>query len=190
MQFLVDQPVWVVAIFIFCTRIVDVSIGTLRTISVVQGRLGLSVVLGFFEVLVWTIAISQVITGIGENPVLLFAYAGGFAAGNAVGIRLERMLAMGHVVVRMISPHDGPKAAKALREAGQRVTTFTGEGRDGPVLLIYMNCRRRKLKRLLKIATASDPTIFYTVEPVHSHNEGLNVPLPHRTGWRAFLKMK
>ncbi|MFI4875806.1 MAG: DUF2179 domain-containing protein [Blastopirellula sp. JB062] len=190
MQFLADQPVWVVAAFIFITRIIDVSIGTLRTISVVQGRLVLSVILGFFEVLVWTIAISEVISGIGENPAYLFAYAGGFAAGNAVGIRLERMLAMGHVFVRMISPHDGPKVAKALREAGQRVTTLTGEGRDGPVLLIYMNCRRRRLKRLLNIAIQSDETLFYTVETVHSHNEGLNVPLPHRTGWRAKLKMK
>ncbi|MCC9606071.1 DUF5698 domain-containing protein [Blastopirellula sp. JC732] len=190
MHFLADQPFWVVAAFIFCTRILDVSIGTLRTISVVQGRLGLSVCLGFFEVLIWTIAISQVISGIGENPVYLFAYAGGFAAGNAVGIRLERFLALGHVVVRMISPHDGLKVAKALREEKQRVTTFTGEGREGPVLLIYMNCHRRKLKRLLKIAIENDPTLFYTVEPVQSHNEGLNIPLPHRTGWRAFLKMK
>ncbi|PQO46929.1 DUF2179 domain-containing protein [Blastopirellula marina] len=190
MNFLADQPFWVVALFIFCTRILDVSIGTLRTISVVQGRQGLSVCLGFFEVLIWTIAISQVITGIGENPLYLFAYAGGFATGNAVGIRLERFLALGNVVVRMISPHEGLKVAKALREAGQRVTSFTGEGRDGPVLLLYMNCRRSRLKRLLKIAIENDPSLFYTVEPVQSHNEDLNVPLPHRTGWRAFLKMK
>ncbi|TWT39028.1 hypothetical protein [Blastopirellula retiformator] len=70
------------------------------------------------------------------------------------------------------------------------MTTFTGEGRDGPVLLIYMNCHRRKLQRLLKIATDNAPALYYTVEPVYSHNDGLNLPLPHRTGWRAFLKMQ
>jgi len=68
----------------FGIRIVNVSIGTLRTITVVQGRLKLSVVLGFFEVLIWITALSQVLVGASTNPVLILAYAGGFAGGNAV----------------------------------------------------------------------------------------------------------
>ena len=95
--------VWTLAVLIFCLRITDVSLGTIRTIAVVNGRMRLSVLLGFFEVLVWITGISQLIFRLQEHPLLVVAYAGGFAAGNAVGIAVERKVALGHCVIRMIS---------------------------------------------------------------------------------------
>jgi uncharacterized protein YebE (UPF0316 family) len=190
MNVLTDLPPWGLAILIFAIRIVDVSIGTLRTISVVQGRLALSVVLGFFEVTIWIAALSQVLIGASTQPLLILAYAGGFAGGNAVGILLERTLALGAVVVRIISTQAGSEIAEALRQVGQRVTTFHGQGRDGPVVLVYVTCRRRDLARLLEIARSVDPNIFYAVEPVERWAQGLPQPLPQATGWRAVFKKK
>ena len=90
-----DMPIWLLALMIFFLRVIDVTMGTFRTLSVVQGHVKLSVVLGFLEVFIWIFAISQVITRIGEHPLLAFAFAGGFAAGNAVGITLERRIGLG-----------------------------------------------------------------------------------------------
>ena len=90
--FVTDLPAWALAGTIFLLRIIDVSLGTMRTITVVNGRLRLSVALGFFEVLVWVTAVSQVILRLRDHPILVLAYAAGFAAGNAVGILLERKL--------------------------------------------------------------------------------------------------
>jgi uncharacterized protein YebE (UPF0316 family) len=190
MHVLADLPTELLAVLIFLVRVVDVSIGTLRTISVVQGRLALSVALGFCEVLIWITAISQVISGASQNPWLIFAYAGGFATGNAVGIVLERTLALGSVVVRMICPQVGPQIAGALRNQGHRVTTFTGEGRDGPVQLVYTTCLRRRLPQVLETALRIDPAVVYTVEPVHKSSAGVHDPLPYPTGWRAVFKQK
>jgi uncharacterized protein YebE (UPF0316 family) len=190
MNFLQNLPPWQLAILIFSIRVVDVSFGTLRTISVVQGRLLLSVVLGFFEVLIWILALSQVIMGVSKNPILMVAYAGGFAVGNASGIALERMLALGTVVVRMVSARCGAKIADNLRRGGQRVTTFQGEGRDGQVTLVYITCRRRQLRAVLDQARAIEPSIFYTVEPVQQHRRIPMEVFPHTTGWRDVLKQK
>ena len=190
MPLMPELPTWGIAILIFVIRIVDVSLGTLRTISVVQGRLKLSVVLGFFEVLIWVVALSKVIVGASTSPLLVLAYAGGFAGGNAVGIALERTLALGGVVVRIISTKAGLQIVHALREHGQRATTFQGSGRDGPVVLVYVTCLRRDLPRLLEIARKADPGIFYAVEPVREWSGAQATPLPYITGWRAILKKK
>ncbi len=192
MEWIAELPTWVVVLLVFSVRIVDVSIGTLRTISVVQGRMALSVVLGFFEVLIWIAALSQVMVGVSDNPILMVAYAAGFAVGNAVGIRLERALALGAVVVRMITSltEEDTDVVHALRHAGFRVTTFEGEGHDGPVNLIYVRCQRRQLSSLLKTVKKLRPKIFYTVEPVQEQSERMAEALPHSTGWRSAFKMK
>jgi uncharacterized protein YebE (UPF0316 family) len=190
MNVLQNLPPWQLALVIFVIRVVDVSLGTLRTISVVQGRLLLSVALGFVEVLIWITALSQVIMGVSKNPILMVAYAGGFAMGNAAGIALERFLALGAVVVRMVSARSGPAIAADLRQGGYRVTTFQGEGRDGAVTLIYATCPRRRLRNVLDRARRTEPHIFYTVEPVQQHRRTPVDVLPHPTGWRDVVKQK
>jgi uncharacterized protein YebE (UPF0316 family) len=187
---LTTLPVWAVALLIFLLRIFDVSFGTLRTISVVQGMMRLSVLLGFFEVLIWVVGVSQVMTGFDESPILAVAYAGGFAAGNGVGIAIEKRLALGSVVVRMISSSDGDRIAETLRVQGFRLTTFKGQGRNGPVTLLFVSCRRREAPRIIQTARSQEPSLFYTIEPLRERSVELLTPLPHPTGWRAILKKK
>ena len=183
-----SMPVWALAVCIFLLRICDVSLGTLRTVSVVQGRLALSVSIGFFEILIWVTAVSQVILRIQESPVLLLAFAAGFAVGNACGITLERHLGIGRCVVRMIASQEAEAIAKQLRAMGHVLTTFIGAGRDGRRTLMFTTCSRRKLQRVIDIAAALDPHLFYTVE--RFSQTGHISPLPHPTGWRGVFKKK
>jgi len=182
------MPVWLLAAAIFCFRVVDVSLGTVRTLFVVQGRLAVSVLIGFVEVLIWVTAVSQVIVRIHESPVLVLAFAGGFATGNAVGILLERKLAFGTCVLRMIVKEKGDEVAVALREIGHVVTTFDGEGRDGIRKLVYTTCPRRELKSVIDLAKEFDTDLFFVVD--RFSQSGHVGPLPHPTGWRAVFKKK
>lgn len=181
-------PMWATALLIFTLRIVDVSLGTLRTISVVHGRRAISVFLGFIEVLIWVTAVSQVILGVREEPLLVVAYAAGFAVGNGAGIALEQWLALGSCVLRMITSGDGTEVAARLRTIGQTVTAFGGEGAEGRRTLLFTTCARRDLPRVLAAATAADPGLFYTVERFTTADYA--TPLPGPTGWRAVLKKK
>lgn len=182
--FLDNLPVWQLALSIFFLRICDVSLGTIKTISVVQGRIPLAFTLGFMEVLIWVSVIAGVISRLGEHPVLAVAYAAGYAAGNAMGILIERGVALGTSVVRFISQHQGHLVAQLLRDNGQAVTTFDGEGRDGHCLLIYAICTRKDALRVIEIAKQADPKIFYIVESV-MHASTLR-SLSKRPMWRIF----
>ena len=191
MEFITSLPVWLLAILIFCSRVMDVSLGTIRTISIVGGWVKLAVFLGFFEVLLWIVVVAQVINRMHESPWLMLAYAGGFAAGNAVGIKVEQLLAFGTVVIRMISTDEGQKIAAYLRNSGYICTTFKGEGRDGEIMLIYVSCKRKEASDILAAAQEIDPALFYVIERssesghrLHRRNTGM------ATGWRSVIKKK
>jgi len=190
MAALLDLPLWALAAVIFGLRIVDVSLGTIRVLAVVQGRIRLSVLLGFFEVGIWVVAVSQVIAGIRESPLLLLAYAGGFAAGNAAGILLERRLALGAVVLRIITHAADGRMAEQLRSHGHPLTTFRGEGRDGAVTLLYITCPRAALNAVLAEARGVDPDFFYVVEPAREWGHGFARTRSSTFSWHSLLKKR
>lgn len=187
MEIIDTFPIWTLAAVIFGLRVVDVSLGTVRTLSVVQGWVPLAMALGFTEILVWVTAISHVITNISQHPYLPFAYAGGFAVGNAVGITLERRLALGNVAVRLITEY-GEQVTKALGDLSHVVTSINGTGSHGPVQLLYITCQRRNLAKLIATARNIDTALFYVVERFAETSR--LAPLPQPTGWRAVLKKK
>ncbi len=151
-------------ILIFFARICDVSLGTLRVIMVTQGRRVLAAGLGFFEILIWILAVSRVMSG-ARHPGLIIAYAAGFACGNFIGLTIERWVAFGHQVVRVFS-RQGEEIAEKLRTLGFRVTLFEGRGRDGPVHSTYTETERREVPRLLETARAIDPSCYYVIDDI------------------------
>ncbi|HEX9692402.1 MAG TPA: DUF5698 domain-containing protein [Gemmatimonadales bacterium] len=181
-------PIWAVAVLVFSLRILDVSLGTMRTISVVRGHVGLAMMLGFVEVSIWVIAVTQVVAGIAEHPLLVIAYAGGFASGSAVGITLERKLALGSVVVRVVSHLPRSDLEAVIGPLATDIAAFRGEAAGGDRTLLYASCKRRDLPRLIEKVRAADDDVFYVVE--RFSQMGTAVPLPHPTGWRAVFKMK
>jgi uncharacterized protein YebE (UPF0316 family) len=193
MEVLATIPVWLLSIAVFLLRICDVTLGTIRTVSIVKGRITLSVALGFVEVIIWIAVMTQVITRIHESWILAFAWAGGFAAGNALGIVVERRLALGTSVVRIISERMGSAIAEVLRSDGYQVTTFRGSGADGPVDLVYAAGSRRNVHRMVRRAEQIDPLLFYVSEPAYDSSRDVQLrlrPVPHATGWRAVFKKK
>ena len=177
---------------VFLARVLDVSIGTIRTITVVRGYRLLATVLGFFEVLIWVAAAGQVLTNL-DQWYLVLGWAGGFATGNAVGIWLEGKLAMGTVMVRTVSANIDISLGRALRENGYSVTELDGRG-DGniPVEIVLVAEERRRLADLLDHIRVADPDAFYTIDDIRTP-EG--VLLQSRwpaftTGWRAVMKRK
>ncbi|MCB1119920.1 MAG: hypothetical protein KJT03_00095, partial [Verrucomicrobiae bacterium] len=72
-------PVGVLAVLVFLSRVMDVSIGTIRTLATVQGRMVLAFILGLFEVTIWLLVIATVVNTVLDRPWLLAFYALGFS---------------------------------------------------------------------------------------------------------------
>src|SRR5690606_10619587 len=79
-----------------------VYLNNLLVMFVLNGKKNVAPILGFFEALIWLLAIGQIIQNI-DNPISYLAYAGGFAAGTYVGMTIEEKLALGRVLVRVIT---------------------------------------------------------------------------------------
>lgn len=153
------------AVLIFFARICDVSIGTLRIILVARDHRFLSSLLGFFEVLIWLIAISQIVNNL-SSYILYLGYAAGFAAGTYVGMTIERKLSIGTLLVRVVVPGRATGLVARLNEAGHRVTEVAGEGAYGAVTILFTIIRRSSLSSVIDTVHAYNPDAFYTVEDV------------------------
>jgi uncharacterized protein YebE (UPF0316 family) len=168
-----DWYTWVILpLIIFLTRILDVTLGTLRIIFISRGRKHLAPLLGFVEVFIWITLVSQIVGG-AQNFVAYLAYAAGFAAGNYVGMWIEEKLAIGTLVVRIILPGDAQRLLDALREAGFGVTHVDAHGSTGPVTLVYTVFMRKVLERVIGIIDATSPNSFFTIEELRSVQQGI-----------------
>jgi uncharacterized protein YebE (UPF0316 family) len=185
-----DPNILLTGVIIFFARICDVSIGTIRTIVTVQGRSTIAFFLAVFEIIIWVTVAGTVINQISDKPLLVIFYAFGFATGNVVGIIVERKLAFGKTILRIITPSAGPAIAAHLREKGQPVTVFQGEGMHGPVNELYIACRRRDLKWILPEVQRIDPKLFYVIEQARDMSKVYRPVYSPVGGWRAINKRK
>ena len=160
----------IIPILIFCARIMDVSIGTMRVIFVSRGFKFYAALCGFFEVLIWIIAITQIIKNL-NNPLYYVAYAGGFASGNYLGMVLEEKIALGTVLLRIIIPHEIEELEKYLTQSKFGMTVLEAKGIYGDVKILFTVVKRKELVNILCSIEAIDPNIFYTVEDIRYFNK-------------------
>jgi len=158
-------------VLIFFARICDVSIGTIRLVFVIDGRKVIASMLGFIEVAVWVLAVGGAIRYL-SYPTAVIGYAGGFAVGVYLGMALEQRIKMGARVARVINPDTSVQLAAALRDHNWRATKVEGEGRDGPVEIVYSAVRRRKLHDLVADIERLAPRAMISVERVESLSGG------------------
>ncbi len=154
-----------IPVLIFFLRIADVSIGTIRIIFVSRGNKIIAPLLGFFEVFIWVLAISNIIQHL-DNWINYFAYAGGFAAGNYIGMRIDESLAVGVSLVRVITKKELSSLSACLNEKGYPTTMLDGHGRDDDVSIIYTIVKRKKLPEVIELIKSSNPKAFFTVEDI------------------------
>jgi len=164
---------WVVLpLVIIIARVMDVTLGTLRIIFVSRGNRMVAPILGFFEVLIWILAISQIMQNL-NNPMTYFAYALGFAIGNYLGIVAEDRLAIGLLVVRIFVIKSEDDIKVKIINAGYGVTSIQGKGSTGDVTILYSVIKRKNLEQFISIITGGNPKIFYSVETARDAHLGI-----------------
>lgn len=146
-------------LLIFCLRLFDVTLSVLRTILTVKGRQVLAGVIGFFEVTVFVIAISQVLANL-DTIYHVLAYSGGFACGTVLGGTIEKWLAMGHVLVSVHCLRDWRLVAGELRSEGFGVTEYEAVGKDGPVHVVDSLVPRKEFPLAMQVIQAVVPEAF------------------------------
>ncbi|MDO9549227.1 MAG: DUF2179 domain-containing protein [Candidatus Marinimicrobia bacterium] len=193
MQFITDNPwitSWVIIpLLIFLARVTDVSIGTFRIILISKGKKAVAAILGFIEISVWLLAISQVFQHL-TNAACFLAYGLGFALGNYLGITIEEKIALGQQAIRIITRNTMEILPMALRDAGYGATVIQAKGAKGEVNVILCVVPRNQVKDAIALAQEIDPYTFISLQDVRSVNAGfipLRAPL---FSWRRIVKKK
>jgi uncharacterized protein YebE (UPF0316 family) len=164
---------------VFVAEMTVITLNTLRTIFIARGRKALASVLGLLEVSIWLFAISQIMQNL-SNVSCFLAYAGGFVAGNFLGMVIEEKLALGTLVIRIIAKKDATELIAALRQASFGVTSIPAEGATGKVHVIFTVVQRRQLASVVTLIEQFDPKTFYSVEDVRAAREGVFPTPPAR----------
>ncbi len=171
---LFDSQLWPlvgIPFLIFTARLCDVTLATLRIIFVVRGRRKIAPFIGFVEILIWLVALSQVMQHL-DRPINFVAYAAGFATGTYVGMLLESKLGVGLLAVRIITGEDASDLMEALGGERFGVTSFAARGLKGNVRLLFTVVRRKDLPRLMQLVRQSHPQAFVSISDVRSVREG------------------
>lgn len=169
-----SSPILVILI-IFLLRVSDMSLDTIRVLFVFRGKKSLAWILGFFQSLLFVIAITTVLANL-DNLLNIVAYAAGFATGNVVGMLIENRLAVGHIHMTVFSPFSGPRIVDALRKSGYGVTEVSGRGRNGMVSVLHIAVLRKNVMNVETIVLEMDKDAFITAEDVRPIRRGF---------WRA-----
>lgn len=190
MNFGFDLPVLLTGVLIFCARVADVSLGTIRTISIVHGNVKRAFLLGFIEISLWLAVITTVLHKVMGSPLLGLFYALGFSTGNVVGIMLERKLAGGPVMLRILATRQPDELISRLESMGYDVLAFAGRCRGGQAIELNMCCQRRNIGTVVDLLYHHDPDALYIVEQVGRLNKIMRPTGQPPTGWRAIFKRK
>ena len=156
--------VFVTFLLIVLARITDVSLGTIRMVSVIQGRRAFAAVLGFCEAFVFICVVAKVLLNM-DQPVYAVAYGLGFAAGTYLGMVIEQRLAFGKQLVFLLTAR-GPELADILRAGDYRVAQLKGLTRDGDLTILCVEIARREAQKLLRLASVVDDRCVFIVHDI------------------------
>jgi uncharacterized protein YebE (UPF0316 family) len=168
-----DLYPWMLPAVIFTGRICDVSLGTLRIIFVSRGERRLAPLIGFLEVFIWIMIISQLLSRANELSSYV-AYAGGYASGTFIGMLLEARLGLGFTKYRLFTKKKGEELVNVLHAKGFGATLVHGEGAISHHVDIVETVISRKDAKNLELAImAFDPSAFCVIEDIRAKQKGI-----------------
>ena len=152
---------FILCLKIFFVRILDVSLGTIRTMFVVRGKKLISSIIGFFEILVWFLVVKEALQTESNSIFIAISYSLGFATGNYIGALLSDKLITGNVSVQVFTNN----LEKILREHGYGVSSvvYTGYEEEAHKHMLFINVDKKKEKALRELIKKNDKEAFIIV---------------------------
>lgn len=138
------------------------TFATVRILMVMRGKPGSAAAIGFFEAIIYILALARVIDSL-DNPTRLIVYALGFAAGNYAGTIIEERLAMGHATAQIISRENSNELTEKIRDKGFGVTVLEGCGHAGTHHILHVLLKRKDMPVLMAIIRDTDEQAFVSI---------------------------
>lgn len=150
---------------IFCVRILDVSMGTMRTIVTVKGKTKIAALIGFVEVLIWFLIVREALNTDETSIFVALSYAGGYATGTLIGGILSNKFISGNLGVQVILSRRDENIINQIRQAGYAVSVVDAKGQNVDELkyMLFMEIDKKKINEVRKLIKKLDEKAFLTV---------------------------
>lgn len=159
------MEILLLCIKIFFVRIIDVSMGTFRTIVTVKGKKLLASLIGFVEVFIWFVIVKEALNTESTSIFIAFAYAGGYATGTFIGSALSEKLIKGNFGVQVITSKKDDELVAFLKKSGFGVSVIDvrSEQEQNEKYMLFIEIDKSKFEDLQKLIKKYDPNAFIVV---------------------------
>ncbi len=173
-EFLASIPPIAVCFIVCAAKIVEITIQSLKTCMMVKGERLKAAGLGFIECIIWGLAVSTIISTLGDNLLLLLFYCFGYAVGLFLGSTIENKIALGTSNLEIIANEDSTEKIIAyLKEHNLGYTVLDGYGSKDKMNMIFIVLARKEAPRVLReLRLACDNKMFVAVSEVSKYAGG------------------
>ncbi len=158
----------IMCVEVFLARMIDVSIGSVRTILLVKGKNIISMILAFIEILIWYFVAREILTSRDTSLYLVFSYAGGYAFGTYVGGLINKYFVRGNLTAFVVTSIKNKSMVDKLKKVKYGVSVLSYE--DGKMVLL-IELAKKNLNKLKSTIKEIDDSAFLVVnESMHVEN--------------------
>lgn len=148
---------------IFFVRIIDVSLGTIRTIMSVKNKNIIASIIGFIEVTIWFLVVKEALNTDSNSIFIVISYAAGFATGTYIGGRISSKYIKGTMSVYAITEKEKELTIE-LRKKGYGVSVIEIKGKeDNEKALLLIQINNNNLEHLKTLIKKHDKKAFIIV---------------------------
>lgn len=150
---------------IFFVRIIDVSLGTVRTIITVKGRRVVASMVGFVEVFVWFLIVREALNTDEVSIWIAVSYSLGFATGTYIGSILSDIFISGTLGVQVVTSNSDDNIINILRKNGYALTVLPVEGMndDNSKYMLFIEIDKKHFNDLKRLIKSLDEKAFIVV---------------------------
>ena len=148
------------SIKIFFARILDVTLGVIRTVEIVKKNTIKAVIIAFFEVLIWYVVAREALTYKEFNIVIAVCYSLGYAFGTLMGSFISNYFISGNSGIFIVSKVIDKKEINIIKNNGYRLSSLT---LDNDNKMLFIEVDNRKVKDLLSLIKSIDKQSFVCI---------------------------
>lgn len=148
---------------IFFARLIDVSLGTFRTINTVKGRDLIAALIGLVEITVWFLIVKEALNTDNNSFWIVVAYALGFSVGTYIGGKISKIFIKSNLEVQVILSNKDDETVNKIRENGYGVTAIEVKGTKNTKYMLYIQIRNKSLESLKTLVRRLDNKAFIVV---------------------------
>lgn len=157
------MTLFLMCIKIFVARLIDVSLGTFRTINTVKGRDLIAALIGIVEITVWFLVVKEALNTDNNSIWIVASYALGFAVGTYIGGKISKIFIKSNLEVQVILSNKDDSVVEKIRKSGYGVTAIEVKGTKDTKYMLYIQIRNNTLEKLKNIVRKLDNKAFIVV---------------------------